>query len=118
MLETLPLLQITNHFPALAAARLQRWALLLSAYNYNLEYRPTQAHGNADGLFWLPVVQVSAGQPSQSSSESSIYNVCQVEYLPVTVMQLQRTTQYDPVLSKMLHYTKYGWPAPNPGHHT
>ena len=109
-----PLLAILGpkkNIPALAAARMQRWALLLSAYNYNLEYRPTQAHGNADGLSRLPVAQVSAGQPSQSSSESSIYNVCQVEYLPVTVMQLQRTTQYDPVLSKVLHYTKYGWPA-------
>ena len=109
-----PLLAILGpkkNIPALAAARMQRWALLLSAHNYKLEYRPTQAHGNADGLSRLPVAQVSAGQHSQSSSESSIYNVCQVEYLPVTVMQLQRTMQYDPVLSKVLHYTKYGWPA-------
>ena len=74
-----PLLAILGpkkNIPALAAARMQRWALLLSAYNYRLEYRPTQAHGNADGLFRLPVSQGSAGQPSQSSSESSIYNVC------------------------------------------
>ena len=109
-----PLLAILGpkkNIPALAAARMQRWALLLSAHNYKLEYRPTQAHGNADGLSRLPVAQVSAGQHSQSSSESSIYNVCQVEYLPVTVMQLQRTMQHDPVLSKVLHYTKYGWPA-------
>ena len=26
-------------------------------------------------------------------------------------MQLQRATQHDPVLSKLLHYTKYGWPG-------
>ena len=36
--------------PAVAAARLQRWSLLLSAYNYDIEFRPTAAHGNADAL--------------------------------------------------------------------
>ena len=41
--------------PALSAARMQRWALLLSAYNYDIHFPPTQAHGNADGLSRLPV---------------------------------------------------------------
>ena len=36
--------------PAVAAARLQRWSLLLSAYNYDIEFRPTAAHGYADAL--------------------------------------------------------------------
>ena len=44
-------------------------------------------------------------------SESTIYNVCQVEYLPVTFMQLQRATRRDPVLCKVLNYTKSGWPS-------
>lgn len=41
--------------PALAAAQMQRWALLLSAYTYDIRFRPTQAHGNADGLSCFPV---------------------------------------------------------------
>ena len=48
-----PLLAILGpkkNIPTLAAARMQRWALLLSAYQYNLEYRSTTAHANADGL--------------------------------------------------------------------
>ena len=40
--------------PAMAAARLQRWAILLSAYQYEVEFRPTGKHGNADGLSCLP----------------------------------------------------------------
>ena len=36
--------------PSLAVARLQHWALLLSAYSYEIQFKPTQAHGNADGL--------------------------------------------------------------------
>jgi hypothetical protein len=34
--------------PPLAAARLQRWAWILSAYKYDIEFRPTGEHGNAD----------------------------------------------------------------------
>ena len=41
--------------PSLAAARLQRWAILLSAYDYNIHYKSTTEHGNADGLLRLPL---------------------------------------------------------------
>jgi len=36
--------------PAMAAARLQRWAIQLGAYDYNIQFRSTQNHSNADGL--------------------------------------------------------------------
>ena len=41
--------------PALAAARLQRWAVQLAAYEYDIEFRPTARHANADGLSRLPL---------------------------------------------------------------
>ena len=31
---------------SLAAARLQHWSLILSAYNYNIEYQPKEVHAN------------------------------------------------------------------------
>ena len=37
-------------FPDRSDARILRWALLLSAYEYKLEFRPGKLHGNADGL--------------------------------------------------------------------
>ena len=40
--------------PVLAANRLARWSLMLSQYNYTIEYRPTKQHGNADALSRLP----------------------------------------------------------------
>ena len=41
--------------PSVAVARVQRWAILLSAYNYDLKYRKGELHGNADGLSRLPL---------------------------------------------------------------
>ena len=36
--------------PTLAAARLQRWAIRLAAYQYDIEFRSTEKHCNADGF--------------------------------------------------------------------
>ena len=44
------LLGETRGIPAMASARIQRWALMLSAYNYELCYKPGVDHANADGL--------------------------------------------------------------------
>lgn len=41
--------------PSLAASRMQRWALLLSAHTYDIKYRKSEMHGNADGLSRLPL---------------------------------------------------------------
>ena len=94
--------------PAMAAARLQRWAVLLAAYQYQVEFRPTGEHGNADGLSRLPL---DHGNTGGSEVEASIFQVNQLESLPVTVAQLRTTVRNDPVLSKIGHFVKYGWPA-------
>ena len=40
---------------SLAATRLQRWAVLLSAYMYDIEFRPSGEHNNVDALSRLPL---------------------------------------------------------------
>ncbi|UYV63245.1 hypothetical protein LAZ67_2003535 [Cordylochernes scorpioides] len=42
--------------PTLSTSRLQRWALILSAYTYDIKFRRTQDHGNADLLSRFPAV--------------------------------------------------------------
>ena len=44
-----------NETPVLAANRLARWALMLSQYDYIVEYQNKSKHGNADALSCLPV---------------------------------------------------------------
>ena len=88
--------------PTLAAARLQRWALLLSAYTYTIKYKPMQHHSNADGLSRLPLSTAA----SHLRHELNKYNICQIESLPVTAIQLKHATQRDLILSQVLCYTK------------
>ena len=95
--------------PPITAARLQRWAILLSTYHYNIIFRSTTAHGNADGLSRLPL-SVTQDESTQAEGASAIFNLSQIGILPVTCTELQTVTRNDPVLSKVLHYTRYGWP--------
>ena len=94
--------------PSLAAARLQRWAILLSAYHYEIEFKSTHDHGNADGLSRLPLKKE---EDTAYSTEPSIFNIGQIEALLVTAKAVQKATRSDPILSKVLHHTKRGWPA-------
>ena len=93
--------------PPLAAARLQRWALILSAYDYSIEFKPTGRHANADGFSRLPIMS----KDSTTTSEATIFNMKQVEALPVTTATLRSATKYDRILCKVLRYTKTGWPS-------
>ena len=70
--------------PSLAAARLQRWAILLSAYHYDIRFKATNEHANADGLSRLPLANNS--QPILSPS--SVFNLSQLESLPITSTEL------------------------------
>ena len=92
--------------PPLAAGRLQRWAyVLLSLYDYTIEFRPTSAHANANGLSRLPLEGLSNGE---CLSDVSIFNVSQIRVLPVSAVQVCKATRSDPILSKVVTYLKSG----------
>ncbi|XP_013404718.1 uncharacterized protein K02A2.6 [Lingula anatina] len=90
--------------PTLAAARMQRWAIILSAYDYDIQYRKSELHSNADCLSRLPHEVSSIG------SDCTIY-VCEVATeLPLTASDIAEATRKDSVLSKVMDYTMSGWP--------
>ncbi|XP_015277779.1 PREDICTED: uncharacterized protein LOC107119720 [Gekko japonicus] len=45
-----------RQLPNIMSARMLRWALFLSAYDYDLEHRPGKAIGHADGQMFLVIV--------------------------------------------------------------
>ena len=49
-------------------------------------------------------------QPIGNSPHAEVFNVTQTQVLPVTADQLQTATRKDPVLGRVLRFTRYGWP--------
>ena len=45
----------SKQVPAMASARIQRWALMLGAYNYSIAHKPGKAITHADALSRLPL---------------------------------------------------------------
>ncbi len=92
--------------PAMAAARLQRWAIQLGSYHCTIKFRPTQKHANADGLSRL---RMNVEDLGHQSDDCSVFNLKQIESLPVTATNLKKATAKDVILSKVLHFVKEGW---------
>ena len=91
--------------PTLAAARMQRWALVLSAYDYQIEYRRSEKHSNCDALSRLP------HEDSKIGRESEVYSVSAIDKdFPITAKDIGKATLLDPVLSKALELVMTGWP--------
>ena len=105
---------ITDHEPLISifgpkkgianttAARLQRYALFLAGYNYDIVYRNTKKHGNADCLSRLPV-KTESNQLADREEEAEVemFHVSQLEHLPVKPEAIQRETGRNYLVSKV-----------------
>nr|XP_055061179.1 uncharacterized protein K02A2.6-like [Misgurnus anguillicaudatus] len=101
-----PLLKILGPktgVPTLAAARMQRWSLILSAYKYEIQYKRSEHHGNADALSRLPL-------KNEDVRSNPVYRLSYLDELPVTAVDIAQTTETDPVLKKVKDYVMSGWP--------
>ena len=97
-----PLAQVIlpmKQLPALATSRIQRWALKLAEYHYEVEVRRSCQIPVADWLSRLPCSSGKGGL-QESDDEFSICAVRQVETLqPVTASHIETETRRDPTLS-------------------
>ncbi|XP_026731607.1 uncharacterized protein K02A2.6-like [Trichoplusia ni] len=90
--------------PVMSASRLQRWAVLLSGYNYDIEYVSSKKNC-ADALSRLP---------SKVTNDSAVKEVTYVNFvenfLPITNYDVSKATFKDVTLSKIKVYIESGWP--------
>ena len=97
-----PLTTILNYktgLPALAAAHLQQWAILLSVYQYDIIFQLTQQHANADGLSRLPLSTIFV-ENLECDNSAALFNINQIGALPV---KLEHGYQLYLSLSTPLH---------------
>ena len=93
--------------PVTSAARLQRYALFLSGFNYDIEYKSTKRHTNADGLSRLPAPSSFKDDDDETDAED-IFHLTQIEKLPVTHAVIQRETKHDKT-SQVYEQVQNGW---------
>jgi len=83
------------HLKSNSQPRMQRWALLLSAY---LKFRRTHEHSNAD---WLSRLSLQI-QPLVNGEFT--YTIGQIQALPVTSEALVKASHQDPLIAKVIHF--------------
>ena len=105
-----PLMYLFNEnrsIPATASARVQRWALTISGYTYQIQHRSGTKLGNADGLSRLPLPTTIKEVPVPTET------VLLMEHLDaslVTAAHIKSWTDRDIILAKVKRYTLHGWP--------
>ena len=100
------LLGETKGIPTMASARLQRWALTLSAYDYTIGYKPGDQHANADALSRLPLPDHPKDVPLPGEM------VLLFETLnssPLTAAEIRSLTDKVPLLSRVRNNVLRGW---------
>lgn len=111
---------ITDHKPLLglldgrkptsphASARIRRWSLYLSMFEYTLKFRNTEAHANADALSRLPLPVKSA---VAKTPPELVLLADHLDNSPVTAEHIRDYTRRDPQLAPVVQFVQQGWPG-------
>ena len=102
----LGLLAENKAIPSMAAARKQRWAITLSAYNYILKYRPGSLNSNADFFSRYPSENLNE---EQSTITNNIF-LTELSHSPITSTEISYYSKHDPIISLVMEYTLTAWP--------
>uniref|UniRef100_A0A1Y1NIX2 Uncharacterized protein n=1 Tax=Photinus pyralis TaxID=7054 RepID=A0A1Y1NIX2_PHOPY len=87
----------------MAASRMQRWAVILSAYQFDIKFITSAKNANADYLSRLPLPVSKKDTPDLSN-----FNYLSSS-LPVDFKQIAKETRNDLVLNAILGYCLHGW---------
>ena len=94
--------------PAMASARIQRWAILLGGYHYRIEYKSGQQNANADAFSRLPL----STTPLEIPTPPEVIHMMElIDTTPVSVSQIRTQTAHDPTLSRVKELVMNGWTA-------
>ncbi|CAF1510509.1 unnamed protein product [Adineta ricciae] len=107
-----PLLTIfnpTKPIPVATANRLQRWAMFLMTYSYNINFKPTHAHANADALSRLPVADDNSFDDVESTQIRYIQTELTQQW-PLDAAEIASATATDKTLRTVQRFVRTQWP--------
>ena len=95
--------------PTTCSARLQRWALKLSHFDYVLEYSKGKFNVNSDWLSRLPLPDTNhVCEPYEL-----VFTVNSLRDLSISCETIKQHTENDQHMSQLYKHVKYGWPIKN-----
>ena len=94
----------------MASARLQRWSLLLGAYNYTIQFKPGRDNLVADALSRLPLQDWPSNIPTPGET---IFLIECLHNTPLHTKQIANWTNQDPVLSRVRNLVRREWSGVN-----
>ena len=104
----LGLLHEHKGIPSMAASRIERWAIILSAYNYELIFKSGHKHGNADSMSRLSF-------QSDDCEKSSVFEnyvlMAELYHSPTTSEDGAKYSAQNPIIAKVMDYINNGWPT-------
>ena len=90
-------------FPSMTAAWLQRWAIVLSTYDYSLRCQSGSSIANVDCMSRLPLPSI------KSPVVENEVLMMELTLAPVTSTEVSKYTSHDPVLSQVYECIMKGW---------
>ena len=97
----------TKTIPAMASVKIQKWALTLAAYQYNIRYKLGKTLNNTDALSRLPCPITTN---SDRVPDELAQLVLHLSSTSINASVIKGWTAKDPVLSQVLRYIQTGWP--------
>ena len=96
--------------PQMASPRIQRWAVILRAYEYTIEHRASSLMEHADALSRLKPLPET---PFYESADRVLLLEEVQDTFPLTTEQVKEWTNKDIVLSRVRQKVLHGWPETN-----
>ena len=94
------ILNVSKLIPTMTSPRTIHWSLMLSAYSYELRYRPGKQQANADALSRLPLPDSPPRIPEPAETVLLMNDLSQS---PTSATDIKRWTSKDPTLSQVLY---------------